>query len=279
MEAMELSFFLEKTYLAQQESEQSEELKLLARKDWANLWISTMNELRNGVKLKKTNHTKTPIEYALTPYEMLMDDIRSRRYKLNKVMVDGQLPAKVKKDAHDIILEFIRSRPPLKPACNRILRPPPRKYSTPQELLMESLKSDEAKNQLRKTSGPPERPSPLKQMYQPEWTDAETTLLRYEEQAAQQAQNGYSAQNGHPAHQKPKTSFAGYEGSRETYRRPMQRSMSLSNGLQRRNSQRVVIRPDEAFSKFDPENDDDELSDPDLDRTLTPENNNVNYSH
>ena len=44
-----------------------------------------MNELRNGVKLKKTNHTKTPIEYALTPYEMLMDDIRSRRYKLNKV--------------------------------------------------------------------------------------------------------------------------------------------------------------------------------------------------
>ena len=51
----------------------------------ANLWISTMNELRNGVKLKKTNHTKTPIEYALTPYEMLMDDIRSRRYKLNKV--------------------------------------------------------------------------------------------------------------------------------------------------------------------------------------------------
>ena len=74
-----------------------------------------MNELRHGVKLKKTDHTKTPIEYALTPYEMLMDDIRSRRYKLNKVMVDGELPPKVKKDAHDIILEFIRSRPPLKP--------------------------------------------------------------------------------------------------------------------------------------------------------------------
>ena len=74
-----------------------------------------MNELRHGVKLKKTNFTKTPIEYALTPYEMLMDDIRSRRYKLKQVMVDGQLPPKVKKDAHDVILEFIRSRPPLKP--------------------------------------------------------------------------------------------------------------------------------------------------------------------
>ena len=44
-----------------------------------------MHELRQGVKLKKTSYTKTPIEYELTPYEILMDDIRSRRYKLNKV--------------------------------------------------------------------------------------------------------------------------------------------------------------------------------------------------
>jgi spire-like protein len=36
-EAMELSFFLEKTYLSQQESSTSEELKLLARKDWVNI--------------------------------------------------------------------------------------------------------------------------------------------------------------------------------------------------------------------------------------------------
>ena len=81
----------------------------------AHLWIQTMKELRQGVKLKKVNFTKTPIEYALTPYEILMDDIRSRRYKLNKVMVDDELPPRVKKDAHDIILEFIRKRPPLKP--------------------------------------------------------------------------------------------------------------------------------------------------------------------
>ncbi len=83
-----------------------------------------MNELRHGVKLKKTNFTKTPIEYALTPYEILMDDIRSRRYKLNKVMVDGDLPPKVKKDAHDIILDFIRSRPPLKPVSYSSSLPP-----------------------------------------------------------------------------------------------------------------------------------------------------------
>lgn len=63
-----------------------------------------IRELRNGVKLKKVDssylRSAPPIEYELTPYEILMDDIRSRRYKLNKVMVDGSLPTRVKKDAH-----------------------------------------------------------------------------------------------------------------------------------------------------------------------------------
>jgi hypothetical protein len=35
-------------------------------------------------------------------------------------MVDGDLPPSLKKDAHDIILEFIRSRPPLKPVRNPV---------------------------------------------------------------------------------------------------------------------------------------------------------------
>ena len=34
-------------------------------------------------------------------------------------MVEGRLPPKVKRDAHDVILEFIRSRPPLKPVSSR----------------------------------------------------------------------------------------------------------------------------------------------------------------
>lgn len=80
----------------------------------ARLWVQVIRELRNGVKLKKVDYSRTPIEFELTPYEILMDDIRSRRYKLNKVMVDGDIPHKVKKDAHAIILEFIRSRPPLR---------------------------------------------------------------------------------------------------------------------------------------------------------------------
>ncbi len=59
-------------------------------------------------------YRRKPIEYELTPYEMMMDDIRSRRYKLRQVMVDGTIPPRVKKDAHAVILEFIRSRPPLR---------------------------------------------------------------------------------------------------------------------------------------------------------------------
>jgi len=49
-----------------------------------------MRDLRHGVKLKKVQerqYNPLPFEYQLTPYEMLMDDIRSQRYKLRKVMV------------------------------------------------------------------------------------------------------------------------------------------------------------------------------------------------
>jgi len=44
---------------------------------------------------------------------MLMDDIRSRRYTLKRVP-PPEIPARIQRDAHDAILEFIRSRPPLK---------------------------------------------------------------------------------------------------------------------------------------------------------------------
>ena len=42
------------------------------------------------------------------------------RYKLNPVLVDGKIPPKVKRDAHDIILDFIRSRPPLRPVSIKL---------------------------------------------------------------------------------------------------------------------------------------------------------------
>lgn len=142
----------------------------------ARLWVQLMRELRHGVKLKKVQEQEfnpLPTEFQLTPFEMLMQDIRARNYKLRKVMVskppahhpcwmrgrqtwaqgggeigsevqamvmspdpsicpagyspvhlcaghlcpcqvDGDIPPRVKKDAHELILDFIRSRPPLK---------------------------------------------------------------------------------------------------------------------------------------------------------------------
>ena len=123
--------------------------------------MQCIGDLRAGVKLKKTNFSRTPIEFELTPYEILMDDIRSRRYKLNKIMVDGEVPAsamlrnrRVPTDARDIILDFIRSRPPLRPVSNRKVAPARRRESTPVELLMESIRNSGARSSLRRTSGP-----------------------------------------------------------------------------------------------------------------------------
>jgi len=81
----------------------------------ARLWGQVIRELRHGVQLKKVHYSRAPVEFELTPYEILMEDIRARRYTLNKVGCTlGDIPHTVKKDAHALILEFIRSRPPLR---------------------------------------------------------------------------------------------------------------------------------------------------------------------
>lgn len=49
-----------------------------------------MKELRQGVKLKKVQEqpfNPLPTEFSLTPFEMLMQDIRARNFQLRKVMV------------------------------------------------------------------------------------------------------------------------------------------------------------------------------------------------
>ncbi|KAK2584213.1 hypothetical protein KPH14_006633 [Odynerus spinipes] len=158
-EALELSQFLRKVAKNKlQESEKSSpvtdntkhgstslhELNTLDFNDWARFWVQVISELRKGVKLKKVEanlHSREQgkirgAEFELTPYEILMDDIRERRYRLKKT--PSPTP-RSKKDVHDIILEFIRSRPPLRKASERQL-PPLRKERTLRELLMESIK-------------------------------------------------------------------------------------------------------------------------------------------
>lgn len=153
-ESRELRTFLEKIKSAKEnlrkmEGETQEQpvkdLDELQNADWARFWVQVMRDLRNGVKLKKVQerqYNPLPIEYQLTPYEMLMDDIRSKRYKLRKVMVNGDIPPRLKKSAHEIILEFIRSRPPLNPVSARKLKPHPPRPRSLHERLLEDIKAE-----------------------------------------------------------------------------------------------------------------------------------------
>lgn len=148
-ESLELQVFLQKVFQGDTEAlrikadtqTSKQELDKLGFSDWARFWVQVVDELRRGVRLKKSNFSRTRVEYELTPYEILMEDIRSRKYNLRKVMVNGDIPPRVKKDAHALILEFIRSRPPLKKASERKLPPPihPRTPS-PREQLMDSIR-------------------------------------------------------------------------------------------------------------------------------------------
>ncbi|XP_019112165.1 protein spire homolog 1 isoform X3 [Larimichthys crocea] len=153
-ETRELRTFLEKIKSAKEnlrkmEQESSEEpgrdLNELQNADWARFWVQVMRDLREGVKLKKVQerqYNPLPIEYQLTPYEMLMDDIRSKRYKLRKVMINGDIPPRLKKSAHEVILEFIRSRPPLNPVSARKLKPQTQPPPTLHERILEEIKSE-----------------------------------------------------------------------------------------------------------------------------------------
>jgi hypothetical protein len=54
----------------------------------ARLWMQIIHELRNGIKLRKVSESekyKRHIEYELTPFEILLDQIRTRQYRLRKV--------------------------------------------------------------------------------------------------------------------------------------------------------------------------------------------------
>uniref|UniRef100_A0A672SHC0 Protein spire homolog 1 n=1 Tax=Sinocyclocheilus grahami TaxID=75366 RepID=A0A672SHC0_SINGR len=152
-ETKELRTFLEKIKSAKEnlrkmegEAEQPvRDLNELQNADWARFWVQVMRDLRHGVKLKKVQehqYNPLPIEFQLTPYEMLMDDIRCKRYKLRKVMVNGDIPLRLKKSAHEIILDFIRSRPPLNPVSARKLKPHPPRPPSLHERILEEIRSE-----------------------------------------------------------------------------------------------------------------------------------------
>ncbi|XP_045892442.1 protein spire homolog 2 isoform X1 [Micropterus dolomieu] len=134
------------------------ELDALKHRDWARLWVQLMKELRQGVKLKKVQEqpfNPLPTEFSLTPFEMLMQDIRTRKFQLRKVMVGGDIPTRVKRNAHELILDFIRSRPPLKPVSERSLPPPPPQQQSLHDRVLAEIKQE---RKLRPVVLPSSRP-------------------------------------------------------------------------------------------------------------------------
>ncbi|KAK3086612.1 hypothetical protein FSP39_021042 [Pinctada imbricata] len=188
-EAGELVTFLDKISngqenLAKVALDDDGNLEDLRRSDWARLWVQIMRELRRGVRLKKVEDSCiTRTEYELTPFEIILEDIRSRRYSLNKVMVNGDIPPNIKKDAHAVILDFIRSRPPLHPVKERILKSPPQRELEPREKLMVEIRSQpklkpvQAGRRLVETSRTKlnnedelESPQPAKKLIKPDFS-------------------------------------------------------------------------------------------------------------
>ncbi|KAL6107345.1 spire2 [Pungitius sinensis] len=169
VETLELQTFLTKIRDAKEmlkkitkeeavEDKSTSELDALKHTDWARLWVQLMKELRHGVKLKKVQEQPfnlLPTEFSFTPFEMLMQDIRTRKFQLRKVMVDGDIPTRVKRNAHELILDFIRSRPPLRPASERCLPPPPLQPQSLHEKVLAGIKQE---RKLRPVVVPSSRP-------------------------------------------------------------------------------------------------------------------------
>ncbi|XP_041911038.1 protein spire homolog 1 isoform X2 [Arvicola amphibius] len=211
-ETMELHTFLTKIKSAKenlkkiQEMEKTDEsstdLEDLKNADWARFWVQVMRDLRNGVKLKKVQqrqYNPLPIEYQLTPYEMLMDDIRCKRYTLRKVMVNGDIPPRLRKSAHEIILDFIRSRPPLNPASARKLKPTPPRPRSLHERILEEIK---AERKLRPVSPEEIRRSRLDVTTPESPKNAGESSLANGSLTSQTKENGLSAAQAGPAQRK-----------------------------------------------------------------------------
>ncbi|KAG7270204.1 hypothetical protein CRUP_035936 [Coryphaenoides rupestris] len=121
-ETRELGTFLEKIKSAKENLRKMgggrweapvKDLDDLQNDDWARFWVQVMRDLRHGVKLKK---------------------VQERQY--------NPLPIELKKSAHEVILDFIRSRPPLNSAAARKLKPHPPRPRSLHERLLADIKAE-----------------------------------------------------------------------------------------------------------------------------------------
>ncbi|KAM4691953.1 protein spire homolog 1-like [Rhinophrynus dorsalis] len=109
--------------------------------NWGNLWSNVIKELRLGIRLrnaKERSYDELPVESSLTPYELLMNDIRSKKYKLREVKDSEK--NRTSDSNENFIMDFIRSQP-LRPASERKLKERSQEEPSLHELLMNEIKS------------------------------------------------------------------------------------------------------------------------------------------
>jgi len=110
----------------------------------AHLWIRVVREFREGkIHLKHESRALTSIkEYNKTPYELLLDEIKAGRYHLRKVPEDKVAKSKMGPlSSHDIIMEYIRSKPKLRQVTERLMsRQVKQVILNPHDELMKSIR-------------------------------------------------------------------------------------------------------------------------------------------
>uniref|UniRef100_A0A3Q3JLI8 KIND domain-containing protein n=1 Tax=Monopterus albus TaxID=43700 RepID=A0A3Q3JLI8_MONAL len=74
--------------------------------------------------------------------ETRVEPVKDLNELQNADWVNGNIPPRLKKSAHEIILEFIRSRPPLNPGSARKLKPHPPRPQSLHERLLEGIRSE-----------------------------------------------------------------------------------------------------------------------------------------
>nr|XP_014340816.1 PREDICTED: protein spire homolog 1-like [Latimeria chalumnae] len=91
-------------------------------------FLDVINELQAGVKLrnaKERQYNGLPVKYELAPYEILMDDIRYRRYTLNKVEVSEKKLEECSHEEptlHEMLMTEIKSARKLHPKTMQKMR-------------------------------------------------------------------------------------------------------------------------------------------------------------
>ncbi|XP_042607131.1 protein spire homolog 1 isoform X2 [Cyprinus carpio] len=122
----------------------------------ASSWRDLVDELSRGVLLrpltKRLTASTCPQPAETPPFNQLLRDIQCRRYSLRKVQLTDVGDGQRKLDPHQTLLEFIRSRPKLRPASERRIGLKPKEQISLHELLMEEIRStDHCKRLARNT--------------------------------------------------------------------------------------------------------------------------------